>query len=407
LKKHDGGSGSGGGGLNRSYSSPNIKKMLDEDEDRGFGEARVPIPNFDRGSKPAVSNKSRNFAAVWGTSKKGLTGLRNLGNTCYMNSLLQCLSNFTLPSQYFMGDSFRNDLNPRSETRGEIAIEFAEVIKMLWSDQYKSIAPYDFKRAIGKHSDMFRGSDQQDAHELLLILMEFLHQDVNSVREKVRIPEQNNDRIPELEAAQSAWDMEKKADRSFIRQTFYGQQRSTLTCPHCHWVSVTYESFFELPLKLPAGNKRCSLKQLIETYLSKDQVPYKCPTCKKERQCVKQFEIVKLPLILTVSLGRFYNDGISRKKQNMVDFELTGVNFGQYATACRGQLNRYQDYTLYGVCNHYSHSGSLESGHYTASCYSQVYRKWYKYDDTEVYEMDSPNDVKKPAAYILFYSAKN
>ena len=124
-----------------------------------------------------------------------------------------------------MGDSFKKDLNQRSETRGEIAVEFAEVIRMLWSDQYKSIAPYDFKRVIGKHSDMFRGSDQQDAHELLLILMEFLHQDVNSVREKVRIPEQNNDRIPELEAAQSAWEMEKKADRSFIRQTFYGQQR--------------------------------------------------------------------------------------------------------------------------------------------------------------------------------------
>ena len=69
LKKHDGGSGSGGGGLNRSYSSPNIKKMLDEDQ--GFGEANVPIPNFDRGSKPTVSNKSRNFEAVWGTSKKG------------------------------------------------------------------------------------------------------------------------------------------------------------------------------------------------------------------------------------------------------------------------------------------------------------------------------------------------
>lgn len=177
-----------------------------------------------------------------------------------------------------------------------------------------------------------------------------------------------------------------------------------MSCPHCNWVSVTYESFFELPLKLPAGNKRCSLKQLIETYLSEDQVPYKCPTCKKERQCVKQFEIVKLPLILTVSLGRFYNDGFSRKKQNMVDFDLTNVNLGGYATGCSGQLNRYDNFTLYGVSNHF---GSLESGHYTAFCYSQVYQKWHKYDDTEVYEMDNSNDVKSPAAYILFYSAQN
>ena len=58
-----------------------------------------------------------------------------------MNSLLQCLSNFTYPSQYFIGDSFKNDLNRSSDTNGEIAIEFAEVVRTLWSGQYKSIAP--------------------------------------------------------------------------------------------------------------------------------------------------------------------------------------------------------------------------------------------------------------------------
>ena len=396
LKKVDGGSE---GGLNRSHSSPNIAKMLEDEE--GGAHGIIPTPKFDRNIKPEVKN--RNFAAIWGTSKKGLTGLRNLGNTCYMNSLLQCLSNFTLPSQYFIGEQFKNDLNRNSETNGEIAVEFAEVIRMLWSGQYKSIATYDFKRTVGKHCEMFRGTDQQDAHELLLILMEFLHQDVNLVRCKVKIPEQNNENMPEIEAAKRAWDMEKKADQSFLRETFYGQQRSTLTCPHCGWKSVTYESFFELPLKLPAGNRRCSLMQLIETYLSQDEVPYKCPTCKKERQCLKQFEIVKLPLILTISLGRFYNDGLSRKKQNFVDFGLTDINLGQFATGCHGRLNKYRDYTLYGISNHF---GSLESGHYTAFCYSQVYKKWYKYDDTEVYEMDA-TDVKSPAAYILFYSAKN
>ena len=86
----------------------------------------------------------------------GLTGLRNLGNTCYMNSLLQCLSNFTIPSQYFMSKSFERDLNKRSETGGEIAVEFAEVIRNLWNGQYKSIAPYDFKKTIGKSNFFFK-----------------------------------------------------------------------------------------------------------------------------------------------------------------------------------------------------------------------------------------------------------
>lgn len=68
LKKTDGGSG----GLNRSHSSPNIAKMLeDEDPVSGSGQANVPIPKFDRTSKPS-SNKNRNFEGIWGVSKKGL-----------------------------------------------------------------------------------------------------------------------------------------------------------------------------------------------------------------------------------------------------------------------------------------------------------------------------------------------
>ena len=154
--KHDGESSRR---LNRSNSSPNIAKMLDdEDQKFKFNNVNIPTPKFDRTSKPSNEVKNRDFAAVWGTSKRGLTGLRNLGNTCYMNSLLQCLSNFTLPSQYFIGENFKKDLNRGSDTRGEIAVEFAEVIRMLWSGQYKSIAPWDFKRTIGKYNEMFRGS---------------------------------------------------------------------------------------------------------------------------------------------------------------------------------------------------------------------------------------------------------
>ena len=87
------------------------------------------------------------------------------------------------------------------------------------------------------------------------------------------------------------------------------------------------------------------------------------------------FEIVKLPLIIIVQFKRFLNDGFSRKMQNYVDFELTDLDLGQYATACNGKLNSYKRYQLYGVCNHF---GTMEGGHYNAYCYSQVYKTWYK-----------------------------
>ena len=99
LKVDDG----GGGGLKRSFSSPNIAKML-EQEGNGppaAGYAGVPVPKFDRKQKPSLIS-SRNFAGVWGTQKPGLTGLKNLGNTCYMNSILQCVSNTPPLAHYFI-----------------------------------------------------------------------------------------------------------------------------------------------------------------------------------------------------------------------------------------------------------------------------------------------------------------
>ena len=109
LRDEDDGRGSSGGGLKRSFSSPNIAQML-EQEDKGqpsTGYTGVPVPKFDRKQKPSLIS-SRNFAGVWGTQKPGLTGLKNLGNTCYMNSILQCVSNTPPLAHYFISRHANN-----------------------------------------------------------------------------------------------------------------------------------------------------------------------------------------------------------------------------------------------------------------------------------------------------------
>jgi ubiquitin carboxyl-terminal hydrolase 8 len=395
--------------LNRSYSSPNIAQMLEEEDRKaaaagGHGLTAIPSPGFDRTTKPSANNRApRNFQPIWGTGKKGLTGLKNLGNTCYMNSILQCLSNFTLPSQYFMDTIFQRDLNESSETRGEVALEYSELIRAIWSGQYKSVAPVDLKRVVGKYRDSFSGYSQQDAHEFLLFLMEMLHNDVNEVRGKVRLPEVDFDKMNEFEGSEKAWNLDKQADKSFIRETFYGQRKSSLQCQSCGYESPKYEAFFELALTLPSGNGKCSVRDLIANELRTEKVDWKCPKCKRVGNAHKKIDIVKFPLILTIHLKRFYHDDIWRKKQNYVDFDLNNLNLGQFAGACGGRKNRYKEYHLFGVTNHF---GTMEGGHYTGYCYSQVYDKWHKYDDQEVSSMTASN-VKTSAAYILFYSAKN
>ena len=134
---------------------------------------------------------------VTGPVRPGLTGLCNLGNTCYMNSVLQCLSHLTYP--YFMDDYFVQDIDKKSETQGFVATQFAHVVRELWSGSFRYIAPRYFKNTLGFYNNMFHRGDQQDAHEFLLILMELLQQDL----------------------------------KYFIRDNFYGQPRSVVMNQKC------------------------------------------------------------------------------------------------------------------------------------------------------------------------------
>eukprot|EP00092_Neocalanus_flemingeri_P008316 GFUD01008966.1.p1 GENE.GFUD01008966.1~~GFUD01008966.1.p1 ORF type:complete len:1103 (+),score=340.51 GFUD01008966.1:377-3685(+) len=403
LRDEDDGRGSGGGGLKRSFSSPNIAQML-EQEDKGLpsvGYSGVPVPKFDRQQKPSLIS-SRNFAGVWGTQKPGLTGLKNLGNTCYMNSILQCVSNTPPLAHYFISRSYEEDLNSKySETRGHVAVEFSEVLKNIWSSQFKSISPSDLKQMVGKFKPEFAGRDQQDSHEFASKLLEWLHSDTNRVVRPTKEPEQNNKDSKDKSAAKRHWRNYLERNQSIIVQLFCGQTRSTVKCFSCVGESVTYREFTNLTLPLPETHSRVNLRDCFEEFLREERIDeFKCDRCKKTGKASKKTDIVKLPPLLVIHLSRFYQDGMyTRKKQNSVNFDLKNLNLGQFAID--GFENKFFQFNLYAVSNHF---GSLEGGHYTAYCSSNVLKRWHKFDDQDVSTMDSA-DVVTPAAYILFYSA--
>ncbi|XP_073959072.1 ubiquitin carboxyl-terminal hydrolase 8-like isoform X2 [Choristoneura fumiferana] len=380
--------------LNRSQSSPNIAKQLSSDEEE-------PAPSFDRSTKPAKVLPSqmhqRDFQPVWGDVGRGLTGLKNLGNTCYMNSIIQCLNNTAILVTYFCNGQYLEHVNRSHGTRGAIAEELAAVVRALWSGQYRFIAAKDLRSEVGKHQRAFRGCEQQDSHEFLTILMDWLHLDL-----QFSIKPPHKDSLPPSE---KAWHEYTKSKESLVLRLFYGQIKSTVKCTVCGAHSATYESFSNLSLELPALANRCSLQDCLKLYLNGETIPgWNCPNCKEKRDAVKKLDISRLPPVLVIHFKRFYVDpkeymvNAYRKKQTYIDFPLEELDMRQFSLNCSPNN---QVYNLYAVSNHY---GSMEGGHYTAYCKSSVYGKWYKYDDHVVTEISS-SEVKSSAAYILFYTS--
>ncbi|XP_017297008.1 ubiquitin carboxyl-terminal hydrolase 8 [Kryptolebias marmoratus] len=404
--------------LKRSYSSPDISQDLREEAQKKAA-APAPIaviPSINRETKPPSSKvyskaeivrpsaaKIRNLNPTFGGLGASLTGLRNLGNTCYMNSILQCLCNTPGMSDYFNNNYYLEDIN-RSNIlghKGEVAEEFAVIIQSLWAGQYKYISPRDFKNTIGKINEQFAGYDQQDSQELLLFLMDGLHEDLNKADNRKRYKEEENDHLNDQTAADVAWNKHKLLNESIIVALFQGQFKSTVQCLTCHCKSRTFETFMYLSLPL-ASTSKCSLQDCLRLFSKEEKLTDNnkvfCRHCKAHRDSTKKLEIWKVPPILLVHLKRFSYEGRWKQKlQTSVDFPLDSLDLSQYVIGPKQNLKRYN---LYGLSNHY---GGLDGGHYTAYCKNAQKQRWYKFDDHEVTEISS-SSVKSSAAYILFYS---
>ncbi|PKU82820.1 ubiquitin carboxyl-terminal hydrolase 23 [Dendrobium catenatum] len=301
-------------------------------------------------------------------------GLENLGNTCYLNSVLQCLT-YTEPFAAYL-QSGKHKSTCRAAGFCAMCALQNHVMDALQSTG-KILRPFHLVRNLRCISRSFRNSRQEDAHEYMVNLLESMH--------KCCLPSGVQSESP------SAY------EKSLVHKIFGGQLRSQVKCMQCSYCSNKFDPFLDLSLEIVRVD---SLRKAFAHFTATEQLDggerqYQCQRCKEKVQALKQLTIHKAPYVLAIHLKRFGSSIHGQKINKKVEFEPT-LDVKPFVSGVHdGELK----YTLYGVL---VHAGwSTHSGHYF--CYVRTSAGlWYSLDDNHVSQV-SEKTVLSREAYMLFY----
>ena len=186
-------------------------------------------------------------------STHGLCGGKNLGNTCFMNSSIACISNCTELTYYFLSGDYIKDINKENKLGmgGKLAMSWGALLQQYWVEKTRVGNPAEFKKTLGDKVKMFRGFGQQDSNEFMNFFIDYLNEDLNGTTQKpyIELDSKKEDESDE-ECSKRFWESNLTRNDSVITDLFCGQYKSTIVCPDCGNINITFDPFNTLTLSL-------------------------------------------------------------------------------------------------------------------------------------------------------------
>lgn len=335
--------------------------------------------------------------------KKGLCGLENCGNTCYINTITQCINNDREFIKYFLTEEYKEDVN---KSNSYPLNEFIEITKNLYKEN-THISPMNYLMKIKNlaykdpcYQELI-GSGQADSQEFLQFFLEKLHEQLKYNIDCSISGESENETDTIALQAYKAWNNYFTINGySKIIEQFYGQEYSNITSStDLSYSSKTFSPFSSISVEIPSEFRKqsCELYDCLDNYTRKElNITHTQHNSDTQNKYDKQLYFWSLPKTLIIIIKRY--DNHLRKKNNVVRFPIHDFNLRSYSI---GYNNNKNIYDLFAISNH---SGDMNGGHYW--CYAKnADNQWYNFNDRNVSSIQE-SELITHNAYCLFYKKK-